>query len=423
MVSPKAFLRTAILLGLIVSVAITEENASPDAHHVLGFEGSAVYHPDPNHIWNRLFHHLYTRTGPNAQVFGPDILDPLLWVDTDYLIQGESYDEALILLDEFLSTNAAQLIDDPLKKAMFQRDLWAVFDWLEVRRQDQGVIVCQLECPELQARLVQIIQHMALSEEAIAALPDNYQDALDAFPDAFQPDAPTMAYLPPDLFNPAGSWVNIGREGGPIAMTHVSEFLPFNGRSSFLVFLQLPDGRQATLDYLDELQQTHPTNAPPLPPDSQVALVRQMLVISDQGKIVPAPITLSFQLRHFRISQVFFESDLSRKALFASDAGGLRALMPGEEGFRVFIAAGDLIEDFPEQPELWQGDLLRQCSGCHERQATQIESVISYSRDSFQLADDERVRLIETTPTDEAAVTIEWKLEQENWARLQIFWK
>ncbi|HLF87984.1 MAG TPA: hypothetical protein VI451_03505, partial [Anaerolineales bacterium] len=90
-----------------------------------------VYHPDLQHLWNRLFHLLYGRKTPDGVEYGRDSLDPLYWSETTYLLEGSSYEQAIQLLDEFLETNGETLITDPLKRAMFQRDLWAIFDWLE----------------------------------------------------------------------------------------------------------------------------------------------------------------------------------------------------------------------------------------------------------------------------------------------------
>src|SRR3990172_196267 len=90
----------------------------------------SVYHPDPGHIWNRVFRQFYRRTAADGKEYGLGELDPLLWFDTTYLLNGISHQQAIQGLDEFLTTHAENLIDDPLKRAMFQRDLWAVFDWL-----------------------------------------------------------------------------------------------------------------------------------------------------------------------------------------------------------------------------------------------------------------------------------------------------
>ena len=88
-----------------------------------------IYDSDPNHLWNRTFGQFYRRTTKDGKEYGFDELDPLLWFDTTYLLHGESHQEALHVLDEFLTSHAERLIQDRLKRAMFQRDMWAVFDW------------------------------------------------------------------------------------------------------------------------------------------------------------------------------------------------------------------------------------------------------------------------------------------------------
>ena len=90
----------------------------------------AVYDAEPDHIWNRVFHGLYRRTARDGTEYGSDELDPLLWCDTTYLLEDNSHQKAIDVLDEFLSTQAEGLTRDTLKRAIFQRDLWAVFDWL-----------------------------------------------------------------------------------------------------------------------------------------------------------------------------------------------------------------------------------------------------------------------------------------------------
>ena len=83
-------------------------------------------------------------------------------------------------------------------------------------------------------------------------------------------------------------------DGAPLAMAHAKFF---SGRSAFLVFIRLPDGRQATLDYLDKLGKAGSPlvarevkladgtphrdtdfrpDLPQLPAGTQVALVRQI---------------------------------------------------------------------------------------------------------------------------------------------------
>jgi len=92
----------------------------------------AIYASDPDHIWNRLFRLFYVRHSLDGQRYGGDELDPYLWWQTKYLLSGSSNDEALTLLDEFLGQHSERAVTDPLKRALFQRDLLAIYDWLSL---------------------------------------------------------------------------------------------------------------------------------------------------------------------------------------------------------------------------------------------------------------------------------------------------
>jgi hypothetical protein len=90
----------------------------------------AIYASDPDHIWNRLFRLFYVRHTLDGQRYGGDELDPYLWWQTKYLLSDSSHDEALKLLDKFLEQHSERAVTDPLKRALFQRDLLAIYDWL-----------------------------------------------------------------------------------------------------------------------------------------------------------------------------------------------------------------------------------------------------------------------------------------------------
>ena len=162
-------------LGLFLLAACTQEDSAPTPTGA-GPKLTrpwAVYDSDRGHIWNRLFRQFYERTDAHGQSYGGDVLDPPLWRETTYLLEHPAYDDAIALLDEFLSTDAHTIIADPLKRAMLQRDLWAVFDWVALRPDDRPV-----QRRELQARLSQVIRRLALTREQIQSLPDNYSDAV-----------------------------------------------------------------------------------------------------------------------------------------------------------------------------------------------------------------------------------------------------
>jgi hypothetical protein len=374
----------------------------------------SVYDPDPDHPWNRVFRQLYRRTAAEGQEYGAGELDPLLWFDTTYLMTGPSHRQTLQVLDEFLSADADDLVRDSLKRAMFQRDLWAVLDWSSSLEEPYP-----MERKALQARLAEIMKRVALSKEEILALPDNYALAVKsaAYPAVFQEDQPESVFLPSGLFRPGSDWVVVGREGGPTAMTHTEAF-PFFGRSVFFVFVRSPDGREGTLEFIDTLS-SEPNPITPI--GSQVALVRRMLLIDDQGELALSPLVETIQIRHFGPSQSFYEFELDRKKLFDSQAGGL---VPNDDLFMLFMGHGDVFEN--PMPEV-EAAIPQICKACHFETPPIINSgsthsIISYSREPFPLPGNERPVLFSSTVEEVALTVIKWKQNHETWSSLEALW-
>jgi len=239
----------------------------------------------------------------------------------------------------------------------------------------------------------------------------------------------------PDLFNPDGPWVCIGQQQElPVASVHL-EF--FQGRSVFLVFLRLPEGRDATLHYLQELRKVPSkwTPQPGFPPDSaprlrypqppqfpvgtSLALVRQMVLISDQGKFVPTHVTESVQLRvyraidpdprrnylnseRFRTQQDVFEFRLDRRKLLVGETS-LRAVGAGEKEFPTFMTHG--IDDFESSGQPQEAPIFS-CQACHYDPG--VQSFISHSRMHF-IPPAQPPDLMESTPEQEAARDAKWR--------------
>lgn len=378
-----------------------------------------VYDPSPDHIWNRVFRQFYLRIARDGKEYGLNELDPLLWLDTTYLLSGDSYQQAIEVLDKFLSIHAENFIDDPLKRAMFQRDLWAVFDWLAI---ETDLYPSQRQA--LKMRLAKIIQSVALTKEQILSLPDNYMLAVgfNAFPIDFQANNPTAAFLPSDLFQEDSAWVSIGRGDGPIAITHTNEF-PFFGRSVFLVFFRSPNGRSHALDFIASL---NTESKPDFVVGSDVALVRRMLLIDDQGEIVLSPLIETIQIRHFSPAQSFYEFELDRARLLSRDANTLK---PKEDLFMLFLSHGDVFET-DHNPAL-KAVIPDICKACHLNisgvidsgdMQTLLQTIISYSRVNFPLPDNQRSVLFATTSRDETETVIQWKLNHHTWQSLKKLW-
>jgi hypothetical protein len=399
-----------------------------------------IHDPNPAHLWNRLHSALFVREHADGRCFGHDELDPLLWPGSKYLVRGEHHKYVLALLDEFLDRDGCKLVTDPLKRAVLQHDLWAVFDWLanptapyRYRKDDTTP-----EARALQLRLARAIQRLELSAEQIRDLPDNYAAAIGAkaFARSQEAGKPDQAFLPPDLFADKGPWVLLGEHMRPAAPVHI-RFV--HGRSAFLVFLNLPAGREATAAYLEKLAAFPAAvvsgqgnvllsaDLPQFPVGTQVALVRQMMVIDDRGKLCATRLTESVQFRVYREiprgnsadrdgKQDFHEFRMTRRDLFAGKSGGLHAVGPLDQEINFFVPPHP--EDrFEEVPPVSPGTsrIMEICVGCHR--APGIHSVETYRRGFIALPRPPELREASRELQVDAARL--YKYEDYSWGLLQ----
>ncbi len=306
-------------------------------------ETTGLFHPDAQHISNRLYRELHVRKEPNGKEHGCDALDPLLWSRTSYLLDGKSWAQALGLADEFLRTHAERQISDRTKRAMLQRDVWAIFDWA-----DQSDLPHQTERRELIARLAPIVKRLALSPDELAQLPDTYVRALQnhEFPAAYDPANPSQAFLPPDLFDTRGPWVCLGAPDHDLAAP--LHDLSFTARSIFFVFARLPGGRAATLTYFKQLAEMKLSlfvrmQEPgwPQPMDVWNPKVPQFPVGTEYPM---ASCDVALAQRFQAVSEI----DLSRMLLFSEHHSGLRAVTATDDHFLIFPAMSQGFDAFEE---------------------------------------------------------------------------
>jgi hypothetical protein len=419
-------------------------------------EATGLFHPDPQHVSNRLYRQLHVRTEPGGKEYGFDALDPLLWRETNYLLSGKSHARALALADEFLRTHAERQITDPAKRAILQRDLWAVFDWADQPK--QAGRPHQAERRELMARLVPIVRRLALSRDELALLPDTYIRALQnhEFPAKYDPANPNQSFLPLDLFDPSGPWVCLGAPDRDLAAP--LHDLSFTARSVFFVFARLPGGRDATLAYFKQLVELkiplfvrmqdpgwpQPTDVwnpqvPQFPAGTEFALVRKMVLPDREGHLRLTPVTETVQIRHYtdipsvnpmasrdvdlaRRFQEPSEIELSRRLLFSEQHSGLRGVTASDDLFLIFPAMSHGFDTF-EDPSLRVRPLspFVECTSCHLGPG--IQSMMSFS---FRGNPNEGLvlspRLAETTPREEAEKIMEWAQTQEKWKNLLRLW-
>ena len=161
------------VLAFLLFLSVLTETSSVRSNLEKPDSAPSIYEPNPNHIWNRLYDVLLIRKDQTGVAYGVDALDPLLWWRTEHLLLGSSHQQALSILDEFLRTHGENEIRDPVKRALFQHNLWAVLDWSVAIGGGHDA-----ERRELQIRLAEVLRRLALTSDEIKLLPDNYTQAV-----------------------------------------------------------------------------------------------------------------------------------------------------------------------------------------------------------------------------------------------------
>ena len=447
----------AVLLLFVALGTIWELTASPRRQE----PSTDIYDANPAHLWNRLDAALLIREDRHGNQIGADSLDPLLWTESEHLLSEPSHQAALQVLDEFLRTHGEVLVRDPVKRALLQHDMWAVFDWTVQQFPARDRPAYTHEKLELQGRLAEVLWRLALSPSEIKALPDNYAQAVSsgAFAREYDPAHPSLPFLPPDLFDPRGPWVCI--QPSPESDSGVAKAHIWNasGRSGFLVFVRLPEGRKATMDYFQALwnfpepwirgpnvaadQSVENPELPSFPAGTQVALVRRMTLFDNHGNLLPSTITESIQIRLYHAitttpertfvgntasvlrnsGQDFFEFKLNRPLLFSSKDGGLRAVTRDEKSFSTFQATGDdpIEGSRGPRPEEQPAEL-QTCLWCHSgggvRSLNSRSSLLKPNRLQQEPQDPDYGPIYWS---DNAAIS--WKQNRYDWGLLNGYWK
>ena len=359
------------------------------------------YHPDPQHVANRTHRTLFI---------------PWSWKE---LVEGPRHREALAQLDSFLSAESPRRDLEPVRALMLQRDLWALHDLIATVKPLSDP--AEAARAELRVRLARAVAALALTEEQIVRLPDNYalSVASKKYPARYK--SSPAPFLPSDLFDKDSPWVRLNGDP-PLASGHTLAVL---GRSQFQVFLNIPGGREATLALVKDLNGNHrsfPVRAK-LPEGTAVALARSVVAIDTAGKMRLSPIVEGLQIRVLGVTgpgqQDVNAFKLDRLALFEGRSGGLIALKTDEEETPL-PGSGQ-----PDPANLYgtenkgRGSALVNCLGCHHN--AEPEHIKSFGRLASLNAGNEPLKL--TTPDRGLEILSRWKQEHETWKLLEPYLK
>jgi hypothetical protein len=380
-----------------------------------------LFDEDSAHAWNRLYAAMQAEA-PTPSSFSPN--------RREVFPDDQKYDELIRALDSFIRSHAEKLISAPAKRAVLQSLLWATFD-----QASDPLAAEQPRREQVARRCAEIMRRLALTGAGIAALPDNYSATLKSrmFPEDYDAEHRDAAFLPAGLLDASGPWVMMSGEWpDPAAIQHVRAV---KARSQFYVFIRLPGGRTATLEYLRALANYpqpyiwNPTYKdfpyakspvglnpalPQFPKGTAVALLRLMVLPDSNGELRITPIVESLQLRVYAKDpleakccgepgdQDFFVFHLDAASLFQGKAG-LKSV-PLDEHFTPLIF---------EVPTLLVGS--GACRSCHGDVG--VRGFQTYAR---RLGPPRQTPWFEpATISNQDRNTLDWKKRDYSWGLLR----
>ncbi len=380
-------------------------------HHLHGTLKSdsplPLYDADPEHLWNRLYSVLYIRPRllpatdvqpETIQYEGGDVIEFLAWGSTEYWSGQGVFEKLNPLLDEFLNHGGTELITDPLKRVVFQHDLWAAYDHLidhNIRR--LGDVTTRARRELLCSKLAKCLQQLAVSAKELAQIPETYRLAVES--GEFSPEHhfdSSVNYLPHTLLTRPEEWVEMDFYYPEMHEDIMDRFVSlharsFFGRSYYRIFYRFPGGREQLSEYLKALEQTGINwkfssqfgfaklvdDAPEIPVGTEVLLMQLMVALDDQMRPVPTNIVESIQFRVFcnldgsvepptntGVGVNILDYRLKRHLLFNDlQAGGLAREPEGEPQYRVAVDGSKA--GAPDWGYDGKKVLFQQCADCH----------------------------------------------------------
>jgi hypothetical protein len=316
------------LLGILI-VTPARASAQEPRDSAASYRASPVFDSRPGHPWDEAREVFYVRRFPTGEVFDHPHASAPPWVEFyPFTFDATLYEQALARLSAVEKLPPAQMEEQPaLRRMIFLRDLWPVFDGLSGAHNKWPAAKDKAATSKALARRDELLRHVArvmkrleLSDEEVRSLPDAFKIVADKklYPKSFDPSSP-KAFFPTDLLERDGPWVEYSREPAPSAggVSH-RDFV--GKRSVFTLHLRTPDGRAGGMKYLNDFTKSEGQQA--VPPGTMLALLRRALVPSRSGKLLVSPFVESLQLIVATLPEDHrFKFTLDRQELLAGGHG------------------------------------------------------------------------------------------------------
>ncbi len=390
------FVAATLVLSSLVALIRRESQAAPAWTTAAGVR-PAVYAPDPDDAWNRIFSSLFTRAVrahlsselPEGAPFARTEYGQFphaLSVSTRAFERVETGDRAVEPLypSFFTSAGASQVLSEPLysqlkqaledalgeetarpplDRALMQADAWAAYDLLYSHSSFEGDGGRQLRerRDQLLPLLARFVRKLALTRGEIEKLPDNYAAA-------------SGVHQLPALFDPASGWLEI--EWRPErSHDHSADY-----RRAARVFVKPSSPPRDKQEFLNSLRDTSDIT----PKVDGFALAIQDLLIDSDGEVMPSRLTYDVQIRRtVRDGRGTFvrteveEYELSRRLLLTNAASG--GLVGSDEGAAAYLPAAGNDYGFASRQFGRRGDgapilstLRARCVACHGQDVSAV---------------------------------------------------
>lgn len=437
-------------LGLIAFVIIvialgTSKHLSGDDTRHSGFRladvPEAIYSPDSNDSWNRIFYFLFSRKfdallssqfpegAPFRALEGmPGALNNLQ-VSTRTFERTETGDRPIDPLypSFFTDLGARPILTDPgytdlhkaleqaidesrsrsaVARAIMQNDLWSAYDILyrSTKRGDPSLASRRYELLRLFGRM---IRKIALTPGEIHSLPENYQAA-------------RHQNALPDLFGKESGWLEVQWFRRRMHDESVDD------RRVVRIFVKPKTPPRNTQKFLNRFRRQYEDHSAYL---RGVALVTQLLVIDSLGKIEPTGITTEVQIRKFHdehgamlLRTEIQVSEIRRKKMVSEPESG--GLVPLPEDDPVYASTAGNDYTFVSRQSLQREwgppvvvKLRTRCVLCHE--SDDLKNFMTFNVILFPHMHIPAIQELDRSARQAAQFVAERKMKAENWVALR----